>query len=230
MFGAIFVNLGYIFVSFWRHFGALGCHLATRAPQGIPQGSRVEKVTKKLVRGSSPESLNMHSVFTEWSFLKFVFFSDVAKLPFCTHRTQFCDGNVGSWVLPGGCQFQQNPRKFDKRSLGGARWKALCARCCTRGASGPPPTMKTMVSFIRNHRLHSSPGGPKQPKMMFNRYLLGHLWVGFWPSGTTFRGTGNRLKIGVEIRSPGHASHAGLYLPGGPPALRTTIPDLPEVW
>ena len=47
--------------------------------------------------------------------------------------------------------------------------------------------------------------------------------MGFWPSGAIFRGTGNRLKIGVEIRSPGHA---GLYLPGGPPALRTASPTL----
>ena len=74
MFGAIFVNLGSILVSFWCHFRVPGGLLATLGPQGIPQGSRVEKVTKKLVRGSSPELLNRHSVDTEWSFLKSVFF------------------------------------------------------------------------------------------------------------------------------------------------------------
>ena len=183
--------------------------MPTLGPRGTPQRGRVEKGTKKLVCGSSLESLNRHSVYTERLFLKFVFFfcvfCDVDKLPFCSHRTRLFDENVGSWVLPGGSQFQKNPRNIEKKSLGGARWKALCARCCTRGASGPPPTMKTMVSFTRNHRFHSSPGGPKQSEIVSNRCLLGHLWVGFWRSGAIFRGTENRLKIGVEIRSPSHA-------------------------
>ena len=139
----------------------------------------------------------------------FVVFSDFEKLLFCAHRTLVFNENVGSWVLPGGPQFHQNPRKIEKKSLGGARWKALCARCCTRGASGPPPTMKMMVSFRRNHCFHSSTWRSKTTKMVSNRYLLGHLWVGFWSSGAIFQGTGNRLKIGLEIRSPSHASHVG---------------------
>ena len=60
MFGIIFVQFGYHFVvisgSFWNHFGVilvpLGVIWRPGAPQGTPQGSRVEKVTKKLVRGS----------------------------------------------------------------------------------------------------------------------------------------------------------------------------------
>ena len=138
----------------------------------------------------------------------FVVFSDVDKWPFCAHRTLVFDENVGSWVFPGGSQCQRNPRKIEKKSLGGARWKALCARCCTRGASGPPRTMKIMVSCRRNHCFHSSTWRSKTTKMVSNRYPLGHLWVCFWPSGVIFRGTGNSLKIGLEIRSPGHASHA----------------------
>ena len=93
------------------------------------------------------------------------------------------DEKVGSWVLPGGSQFQRNPRKIEKKSLRGGRWKALCPRCCTRGASGPPPTMKTMVSCTRNHRFHSSPGGPKHSEMVSNWYLLGHLRVVFGALG-----------------------------------------------
>ena len=102
------------FIVFFVHFGvilvSLGAVWGPRASQGTPQRGRVEKVMKKLVRGSSP----------------------------------------------GGSKFQQNPTKIEKKSLRGARWKVLVARCCTRGASGPPPTMKTMVSCKRNCHFHIS--------------------------------------------------------------------------
>ena len=49
-------NLRVISVSFWNHFGiilaSLGVIWRPGAPQGTPPGSWVEKVTKKLVRGS----------------------------------------------------------------------------------------------------------------------------------------------------------------------------------
>ena len=45
-------HFGVLLDSFWYHFGALGRHLATLGTPGDPHGSRVEKVMKKLVRGS----------------------------------------------------------------------------------------------------------------------------------------------------------------------------------
>ena len=49
-------HFGIILESFWDCFGVnlmpLGVIWRPGAPQGTPQGSRVEKVTKKLVRGS----------------------------------------------------------------------------------------------------------------------------------------------------------------------------------
>ena len=74
MFGVIFVNLGFILVSFWWRFFDLGGLLVTRSCPGPPKRSRGEKVTEIVVRGSSLESLNRHSVYTEWLFFKFVFF------------------------------------------------------------------------------------------------------------------------------------------------------------
>ena len=112
---SMLVSLWRFFCQFWCHFGVLGGLLGTPGLPRGPQRGRVEKVMKKLVRGSSP----------------------------------------------GGSKFQQNPTKFDKKSLQGARWKVLVARCCTRGAAGPLPTVKTMVSCTRNHRFHSSTWRPK---------------------------------------------------------------------
>ena len=44
-----------------------------------------------------------------------------------------------------------NRQQIEKKSFREARWKTLCARCCPRGVSGPPPTMKIMVLHTRNH-------------------------------------------------------------------------------
>ena len=152
-------------------FEPLGVLWVTLSSPGAPRRGRGEKVS----RSSSLESAKSHSVETERQVLKFVFFPAFEKSPFCANRTLVFDENVGSGVLPFGPQVDQNPRKIEKKSLGGARCKALCARCCTRGASGPPPTMKTMVSCRRNHCFHSSPGGAEPPKMVADRYLLEHL-------------------------------------------------------
>ena len=124
-------------------------------PKG-PSRKRDEKIGSWVLPGIAKQAFCRNGMVVLEVCVFFCVFCDVAKLPFCAHRTRLFDENVGSWVLPGGSQFQQNPRKIEKKSLGGARWKALCARCCTRGASGPPPTMKTMVSFTRNHRFHIS--------------------------------------------------------------------------
>ena len=187
--GVILRPSGFIFECFGGPFGDPELPRAPRERQG---GKSDGSCGLQVLPGIAKQAFCRHGMVVFEVCVFFVFLCDVAKVPFCAHRTRLLDENVGSWVLPGGSQFQQNPRKIEKKSLGGARWKALCARCCTRGASGPPPTMKTMVLCNRNHRFHSSPGGPKQPEIVSNRFLLGHLWVGFWPSGAIFRGTGNR--------------------------------------
>ena len=63
-----------------------------------------------------------------------------------------------------------NPSKITKNSFREACWKTLRAKCCTRALSGPPPTVKIMVSLSRNHRFHISPVPRKGLKMG----LLGH--------------------------------------------------------
>ena len=68
------VSFSSILVSFCAIMVPLGVLLVTRSSPGPPERGRGEKVTEVVVCGSALESLNRHSVDTEWSFLKFVFF------------------------------------------------------------------------------------------------------------------------------------------------------------
>ena len=66
------------------------------------------------------------------------------------------DRKSGLGVLPWNLFWAPSRRRIEKKSLRETCWNALRAKCCTRGVSGPPPTMKTMVSCTRNHRFHIS--------------------------------------------------------------------------
>ena len=168
--GGFFVNFGVILVS-------LGVFWGPRASQGTPQRGRVEKVMKKLVRGSSP----------------------------------------------GGSKFQQNRTKIAKKSLRGARWKVPVARCCTRGTSGPPPTMKMSVSSTRNDHFHSSTWRPKAIENGVQWVPFGTPLGGFFVVRGNFSGDRKSFKNRCRNRVSGPC---GSCRPGGPPALRTSTPTL----
>ena len=91
-FGVILVQFGCHFCWFWCLFGVLGGLLATLGLPGDPQRGRVEKVMKKLVRGSSPGHRKLSKIEAWICFFALVFrshfFMDLGCL-FCRIWSDF---------------------------------------------------------------------------------------------------------------------------------------------
>ena len=93
------------------------------------------------------------------------------------------DEKVGSWALRGsspgtplGTQIDEKSRKSRSEKHVGKH----CVRCCTRGVSGPPPTLKIMVLSKRNHRFHISIWSSKTTENNAQRVSFGTPLSGFW--------------------------------------------------
>ena len=80
------------------------------------------------------------------------------------------------YILPWDPCWGPNRQRIEKKSSREARWNAPCAKCCTRGFSGPPPTMKTMVSCARNRRFCISTWSSKTTENVIEWVPLWHLW------------------------------------------------------
>mgnify|MGYP005684633339 CR=1 FL=1 len=85
----------------------------------------------------------------------------------------------GLWVLRGDPFWSPNRLKIEKKSLREPHSKTLCAKCCRGGFRGPPQTMRTMVSFTRNHYFQISTCTSKITGNCFQ-------WVSLWVFGDGF--------------------------------------------
>ena len=128
--GVILKPSGSIFECFGSPFGDPELPRAPRERQG---GKSDGSCGLRVLPGIAKQAFCLHGmvVFEVCGGVFFVFFCDVAKLPFCANRTRLFDENVGSRVLAGGSQFQQNPRKSHSEEHVG--------RHCAHGAAQEVP-------------------------------------------------------------------------------------------
>ena len=170
-------------MSFWWPWASFGDPGALRDPPREPSRKSDVKVDSWVLPGIAKQAFCRHGMVVFEVCVFFAFFCDVAKLPFCAHRTQLFDENVGSLTAfwpPLGVPFFTIFGIFCvfsilflyiflKRFFDGF-W----------GLWGPPPTVKTMVSCTRNHGFHISTWSSKMTENCAQRVPFGMPLGSFW--------------------------------------------------